>query len=423
MHILPADTYTVLNKTILNDQDRKLLVMLYQPIIGTTSINLYFTLWSYLDKTELFSEEWTHHHLMTSMRIKLIEIEEARKKLEAIGLLRTYLKQGNINQYIYELYSPVGAYEFFNNPVLSISLYNNIGVTEYEKILEYFKMPRLNLKEYTDITSCFSDVFEATDMHYFESSIEDIRRTNSRKLELNAKIDITTIISMIPEEMLNSKSMTKETKELLYRLSFIYNYNDDEMRELIRNSLSDKRTIDKVLLKKNARKFYQFEHSGKLPSLLYRNQPEYLRKPMGDNSKKAKIIYQFETTTPYDFLLSKYNGAKPTKNDVTILEYLLVDMNLNPGVVNVLVDYVLKINNNKLIRSFVEVIASQWAKSKVETVDSAMSLAEKEYKNRKNYETKTVSKKESKPTWFNQEIESSKASLEEQKEMEKLLSR
>ncbi len=423
MHILPADTYTVLNKTILNDQDRKLLVMLYQPIIGTTSINLYFTLWSYLDKTELFSEEWTHHHLMTSMRIKLIEIEEARKKLEAIGLLRTYLKQGNINQYIYELYSPVGAYEFFNNPVLSISLYNNIGVTEYEKILEYFKMPRLNLKEYTDITSCFSDVFEATDMHYFESSIEDIRRTNSRKLELNAKIDITTIISMIPEEMLNSKSITKETKELLYRLSFIYNYNDDEMRELIRNSLSDKRTIDKVLLKKNARKFYQFEHSGKLPSLLYRNQPEYLRKPMGDNSKKAKIIYQFETTTPYDFLLSKYNGAKPTKNDVTILEYLLVDMNLNPGVVNVLVDYVLKINNNKLIRSFVEVIASQWAKSKVETVDSAMSLAEKEYKNRKNYETKTVSKKESKPTWFNQEIESSKASLEEQKEMEKLLSR
>lgn len=423
MHILPADTYTVLNKTILNDQDRKLLVMLYQPIIGTTSINLYFTLWSYLDKTELFSEEWTHHHLMTSMRIKLIEIEEARKKLEAIGLLRTYLKQGNINQYIYELYSPVGAYEFFNNPVLSISLYNNIGVTEYEKILEYFKMPRLNLKEYTDITSCFSDVFEATDMHYFESSIEDIRRTNSRKLELNAKIDITTIISMIPEEMLNSKSMTKETKELLYRLSFIYNYNDDEMRELIRNSLSDKRTIDKVLLKKNARKFYQFEHSGKLPSLLYRNQPEYLRKPMGDNSKKAKIIYQFETTTPYDFLLSKYNGVKPSKNDVTILEYLLVDMNLNPGVVNVLVDYVLKINNNKLIKSFVEVIASQWAKSKVETVDSAMSLAEKEYKNRKNYETKTVSKKESKPTWFNQEIESSKASLEEQKEMEKLLSR
>lgn len=423
MHILPADTYTVLNKTILNDQDRKLLIMLYQPIIGTTSINLYFTLWSYLDKTELFSEEWTHHHLMTSMRMKLSEIEEARKKLEAIGLLRSYLKKGNINQYIYELYSPVSAYEFFNNPVLSISLYNNIGVTEFEKLVEYFKMPRLNLKEYTDITSCFSDVFEATDMNHFESSIEDIRRMSTRKLELNAKIDIPTILSMIPEEMLNTKGITKDTKELLYRLSFIYNYNDDEMRELIRNSISDKKTIDKVLLKKNARKFYQFEHSGKLPSLLYRNQPEYLRKPLGDQSKRAKIIYQFETTTPYDFLLSKYNGSKPSKNDVLILEYLLVDMNLNPGVVNVLIDYILKINNNKLIKAFVETIASQWAKSKIETVEAAMIFAEKEYKNRRTFEPKMKQKKELNPSWFHQEIESSNASLEEQKEMEKLLSR
>ena len=68
-----------------------------------------------------------------------------------------------------------------------------------------------------------------------------------------------------------------------------------------------------------------------------------------------------------------------------------MDMNLKPGVVNVLIDYVLKINNNKLTRNFIEIIASQWAKSKVETVESAMKIAEKEYKNRKKYLRKKLS--------------------------------
>lgn len=377
MHILPADTFTVLNKTILNDQDRRLLVMLYQPILGTSSINLYFTLWSYLDQTELFSLEWTHHHLMTAMRLKLGEIEEARKKLEAIGLLKSYVKKGNINQYVYALYSPVSAYEFFNNPILSISLYHNVGATEYEKIQEFFKMPKLNLRDYQEVTCSFHEMFETTDLSSYEGVHEEIRRSNSLRLELSSKLDMNNIFSMIPEEMLHTKSITKDTKELIYRLSFIYDYDDDEMRDLIRNSLTERRTIDKEQLKRNARKFYQFEHSGKLPTILYRNQPEYLRKAEGDHSKKAKIIYQFETTTPYDFLLSKYNGSRPSKADLSILEYLLIDMNLKPGVVNVLVDYVLKINQNKLIRSFVEAIASQWAKSKVETVEAAMMLAEK----------------------------------------------
>ena len=39
--ILPADSYMVINKTILNELDNKILTMLYQPIIGTTAVNLY----------------------------------------------------------------------------------------------------------------------------------------------------------------------------------------------------------------------------------------------------------------------------------------------------------------------------------------------------------------------------------------------
>jgi len=417
--VLPADTFIVLNKTILNEYDRKLLIMLYQPIIGYKATSLYFSLWMYLDKREIMSNEFTHHQLMMTMQLKLSEIVEAREKLEAIGLLKTYVRKSNINNFVYEIYSPISAYEFLNNPVLVTALYNNIGKNEYEKIIEYYKVPRISLKEYEEITCSFNEIFKSVNISGFER-LENVNKYSSNKIKVESKIDLENIISLIPEELFNVRSLTNETKELINKISFIYNYDDVRMSELIRESLTDKKTIDKQALKINSRKYYQFENSGKLPSLVYRTQPEYLRKPVGDTSNRAKIIYQFETTTPYDYLQSKYKNSKPSKTDIAILEYLLLDMNLNAGVVNVLVDYVLKINNNKLSKNFVDAIASQWAKSKIETVEEAMKIAEKEYKNKK---INKKAKKEEKPIWFNQNIEENTASEEEIKEMEKMFSK
>jgi chromosome replication initiation : membrane attachment protein len=418
--VLPADTFIVFNKTILHDEDRKILLMLYQPIIGYQAISLYFTLWNNLDRREIFSKECTHHLLMTNMQLRLSSIVEARERLEAVGLLKTYLKKQNINNFVYELYSPISPYDFLNNPVLATTLFNNVGKYEYEKILEYYQVPKINLKEYEEITCSFTDIFESSNVTEFEIVTSNLQKYSSNKLNITPKIDLDNIVSLIPDDMLNVRSLTKDTKDLIYKISFIYNYDDACMSELIRNSLNDKKMIDKKMLRIQSRKLYQFENSGKLPSLMYRNQPEYLRKPVGDVSKKAKIIYQFETTSPYDFLASKYNGSKPSKSDLGILEFLLLDMNLNPGVVNVLVDFVLKIDHNKLTKSYVEKIASQWAKSKIETVEEAMTIAETEYKNRRKVK-KNPKVLEEKPSWFDQDIEKQQANLEEQKEIEKML--
>lgn len=420
--VLPADTYVVVNKTILNDQDRKLLTMLYQPIIGSVATNLYFSLWSNLDRNEIVSMEYTHHYLMANMQLNLDEIIEARERLEGIGLIKVFLREDNINHYLYELYSPVSSYEFFNNPILNTAFYSNVGKQEYEKAVSYFSVPRINMKDYEEITCSFHEIFSSCALTPIENN-NNIKRLNRLGLNFNPTIDLNNILSKIPEEMINIKGITKETKEFLYKISYIYNLNDETFSGIIRNSLNERHLIDKKLLRDNCRKYYSFENSGKLPSLIYRNQPEYLRKPIGDVSKRAKLIYMFETTSPYDFLTLKNNNVKPTKLELSILEMLLIDFELNPGVVNVLVDYVLKINNNKLIKSFVETIASQWKRSKIETVEEAMKIAEKEYKNRHSkIVTKSVRKiEENAPEWFNKEIEVKELSQEEQKAFEERL--
>ena len=423
VNILPADTYIVINRTILTDHTRKILTMLYQPIIGSFSCNLFFTLWMDLDKNEFMSEEETHHHLMTSTGLSLNELVMAREKLEAVGLLKTYYKEREeANNYIYELFSPLDANEFFSHPVLNIVLYNSVGKKEYERIMNYFKIPKLNLSEYDDITKMFSEVYESTPLTVFENNLQNIKTNNKIGIKIDNKIDFDLLISSIPKETISDKTFNKDNKKLINDLAFIYNLDLDEIKNIILSSLNEKLLIDKTNLRKNARNYYQYQNNGKLPSLIYQNQPEYLRSPIGKDSKRAKMIYTFETVSPYNFLKSKNNGAKPTDRDLKLIESLRLDLELQPAVINVLLDYALMVNNNKLNKNFIEAIASQWKRLKIETAEEAMDQALKESK-KKNSTTKTYSKKEAiVPEWFGKEIEKEDITVEDEDEMKILLS-
>ena len=266
--ILPADSYIVINKTILNENDRKLISQLYQPIIGYTAVSLYFTLIDDLEELKLISNELTHHHLMTTMQLKLTSIIDARKRLEACGLLKTYIKnEVHIHSYVYLLYSPISAQEFFNHPILNIVLYNNLGKKEYERLVNYYKIPRYNLKEYTDITANFSDIFKSSIGNSL-GTVEDVVSKNSNHLTLTDQIDFDLLISSLPKSMVNERCFSKDARELINSLSFVYHLDDLTMQGLVRNAINEKGLIDKTELRKSCRNYYQFDQGGSLPTLV-----------------------------------------------------------------------------------------------------------------------------------------------------------
>ncbi|PWL72196.1 MAG: hypothetical protein DBY23_02585 [Bacillota bacterium] len=426
--ILPADIYMVVNKTVITSTDRKIITMLYQPIIGHVATSLYFTLCDDLDKREVMSEELTHYHLMMTMQLKLESIVIAREKLEAIGLLKTFFKKENVNTYVYQLYSPLSAAEFLNHPILNVVLYNNLGKKEYQKVVSYFKIPRINLKDYQEITKQFDEVFTPVPGNSITEN-DDIADTNKNRPTLMHQIDFNLLISSIPESMISPNCFNNDVKELINNLSYAYGIDDLTMQGIVRDSLNERGLIDKNELRKNARNYYQFEQGGRLPTLIYTTQPEYLRSPTGDASNWAKMVYTFETVTPYDYLKSKYKNGEPSARDLRLIESLLTDMKLKPGVVNVLIAYILKINNQKLSKNYVETIAGQWKRLNIETVEDAMRLSEKEHKRVKkkleaNKKTKPVETKQKEapvPDWFNKELDTVGISSEEQKELDDII--
>ena len=413
--LLPADTYIVVNKTILTEYDKKVIIDLYQPLIGPLAISLYLTLISDLNKDLKVSDNYSHHHLMVNLKSGLDIIKKARNSLEAVGLIKTLVKiNENQNNYIYQIYSPLTPNEFFNHPILNIILYNNVGDIEYDKLTEYYKRIQIDTKDYKDISATLNTTYKTVN----NILKKDIIDKESIGTNVGNTIDFDMLISSIPNNIISNKAFNKKTRELINNLSFVYDIDNLRMIDLVRLSIDDNGMINKDKLISNIRKYYDFNNNGALPTLIYRTQPDYLKQGYNDNSNRGKMLYVFENTSPYDFLMGKYKGVKPTSRDLKLLEYLALELKMQPAVINVLIDYVLRINDNKLNKSYVETIAGEWVRSNITTAKDAMERAEKQHKKNK---MKIVKKQENIPVWFNEKNDSQDITDKDKQELDNLL--
>lgn len=88
-------------------------------------------------------------------------------------------------------------------------------------------------------------------------------------------------------------------------------------------------------------------------------------------------------------------------------------------VMNVLVDYVLKRNQNKLSKNYIETIAAHWSREGITSAKQAMQIAKREHtiyetwKQKKNQTQKKRQRtKEVLPKWFQDEREQKKQTQE-----------
>ena len=102
-----CDFYEVRLGSVLSDSDRNVLINLYQPIVGPVAIALFFKFWS---DAEVDQEKgfYSIDKLITYMHVTSDIVLNARRHLEAMGLIKTYVKEINDERkcYMFCLYSP-----------------------------------------------------------------------------------------------------------------------------------------------------------------------------------------------------------------------------------------------------------------------------------------------------------------------------
>lgn len=418
--IIPADQYIVSIDGPANEGDLKVLSFLYQPLIGPISISLYLTLKSQIHINRLHSEPASHYYIMNLLDLNLGEIYNARKKLEAIGLMESFVKHdGDSREFIYILKPPLSPRQFFTDGLLNIYLYQKVGRDYYHRLKQDFSDGAINIKEFNNITMPFQQVFSSSHSFSYRDKMDEVDSDTILPTRVEAEpitvypefFDFELFIAGLDEAIVPRKSITPDVREVIVKLAFLYGIDAIQMKNIVMRSLDNNNEVDLEKLRKTARDWYTLEHYNSLPKLIDRTQsPIYESEMDVPKTQEDRLIRYLETVSPRQVLTDVSDGSEPAESDLRLVEDIMLNQKLNSGVVNVLIQYCMLRTDMKLTRSFVETIASHWARKKVKTVKEAMELAKEEHRkyvewqqNKKNEPKKTKRKNvrtEKVPKWL-----------------------
>ncbi|UII55137.1 replication initiation and membrane attachment family protein [Cytobacillus spongiae] len=430
--MVPVDRYKVASNGLIHEYDRKILTYLYQPLIGSSCFSLYMTLWGELEDNRLWSESNSHHSIMSIMDMNMKEIYEARLKLEGIGLLKTYThKEEDARSFIYELQPPLTPEQFFLDGMLNIYLYRKVGKNQFLRLKRFFSDAILDRNdEFQDVTRSFQEVFMSATPTHLSSNKEMkedlgglsgqrfVGRAETKEIKIiSTDFNFDLLLAGLKESLIPKDALTDKVREAISKLAFLYTIDPIQMKNILLSAVTPDNSIDIEELRKAARDWFQLEHNDQLPSLTDRVQPQlYVSQSEGPpQTKEEELVHYLEKTSPRQLLVDISGGSEPSKSDLQIIEEVMFQQKLLPGVINVLIQYVMLKTDMKLTKGYVEKIASHWARKKITHVKEAMELAKREHRQYldwaegKNSPKPRVSNRkkpvrtEQLPDWFNEQ--------------------
>ena len=363
--------------SLIADYDRDTLSNLYQPMIGYEALALYMTLWSEANN-EKISPLCTHEQIFLRMRIPAGAYVEARKYLEATGLLKTFISQGqDFKIYHYELYAPKSPRGFFDDALLYGMLIKSIGENNANRLKNiYLIEPKHDYGE--EITTRFEEMFHPSfnDDAFIEATdgASKVKGRNSGKIKGQFSYELffqsLSEISQIKDTAFN-KSEMKEVE----RLATLNGVKEEDVAKMV-NQLYDAtkskgHRIDFEQLSKlmQEKVDYKYRRGGKTNNA----EPNL----MSGTSDLARKINLMETKSPREYLSFLQNGTKPATADLKIINDLSKNYHLPNPVINAVVDYVLYKADNVLNRPYAEKVAVSLVRENILTAVDAMNYLKK----------------------------------------------
>ncbi|CAM5201552.1 Replicative DNA helicase loader DnaB OS=Ureibacillus acetophenoni OX=614649 GN=SAMN05877842_102473 PE=4 SV=1 [Ureibacillus acetophenoni] len=372
----PADHFEISIPQFLSAHERQLITLFYQPLTGLEAICFYNTLWA--EGEEGSNITFNHYHLMNVLNMPIGKVFEARIALEAIGLLRTYRKDTiDGRSFIYELMRPIEAQSFFQDPLLSMFLYSKIGEQAYRNLKTRYLKPN-KTESYTEVSRTFVDVFKPV----HKNVPKDLQVSGTtRKKDVPFyyhQFDFNLLFSGLSEHLVPTSAITPEVRESIAKLAFLYQLTPLDMQKVVILAIDENLKIQDERLKKAALEYYQLTISKDLPNFS-KTFEESKQEKESTPSKEQELLHYYETTSPIDHLRNLNNGKEPTPYIRELVENLFIKHGMNPGVVNVLIDYVMLQTDKKLPKNFVETIADHWNRKNIRTAQEAMEFARLEH--------------------------------------------
>lgn len=262
---------------------------------------------------------------------------------------------------------PLSPQEFMNHRILNSLLKERLK-DEYEKTVATFQVYNVNLNDYQEITSSFTDVFE---IHLNDKKVLQTKKYKQKiHNSIENNYDLTLFYQGLENLQLSKKMFTADDEKAIQQLGILYHINALDMQDLVKQSMVENH-LNSRLLAQNCRNYYDLKIPEKFTEVFHKQSPLLQSEKQGESSLQ-KHIYYLENISPYDLLKDKMGGKEPLKRDLQVIESVLTTLQLEPGVVNVLIETTLQKCDQSLPKNFIEALGSQWKRKKIKTVQEAI---------------------------------------------------
>lgn len=368
------DFLEVIGESIISNVDIDVLSRLYQPIIGYKASMLYLTLVNYINYQE--GEVITHENIFKLMQIDPGDFLNARKALEACGLMKSYLKLDNDTKYYtYVIYAPKSPKDFFTDVLFKGMLVKYVGEKEATKLALHYKV-EVDLKGSKDISANFVEVFQPDldDASFDAKMPTNLKDTKAIKVDTEFSFE-DFFTHLKTAMMIREDAFSKEECDEIERIATLYGLDTITTCDIVAQSYDESKKkgfrLDMVAL--NERAMMQSKYA--IIERKNRRNETFIRS--SGRTAVANEIDLMSKLSPRLFLELKQDGVPAATSDLSILNYLSQHMDLNNETINALIDYCLKACNNRLNRSYIEKVATSLKRAKVNNAIDAMSYFNK----------------------------------------------
>lgn len=369
MKLYLSDLYRVEISYPLDEVQNDILYYCYQPIIGGQALQLYMMLTVEGKRMNRFLKPSSLSRLTSFIGMNLQDLEKAFQTLEGIGLLKTFVYYENdLTQYVYQLQSPLTLQAFFKNQILSSLLQESLSQEDFERTVQYFETSHEDLSQYEEVTAGFTDVFEIRVQRGKKPlKLKEMKEKQSQNITLDYDMDL--FYKSLADYQVNKSKLTSEDIQFLIQLANVYAIDAFTLAGFVKDAMETK-GLNRQLCKTKLKNYYEADSASKLKEVYYK-QPLQYKTQQNDQSTLALHMQYLDNISPYDLLKEKQGGAEPVYHDLTIIETLMMQLGLKPAVVNVLIEYVLGKNQNRLSKRYCEAIGASFARKHVETAMDA----------------------------------------------------
>ncbi|MFA5421237.1 MAG: DnaD domain protein [Bacilli bacterium] len=407
-YISEKDYYETRLASLISDIDREVLMELYQPLIGHKSTAIFLSLFHEKAKASEV-DTFDHAHLFDKLQISAGEFFTARRALEAVGLLKTFLKEeSGIRYYVYVLHAPKSPREFFDDVLFKGLLIKYVGEKEAKRLALSYKAD-FSAKGFDDVTSSFVDTFNPDyDDPIFRKDLKiDVKGRKTGRVETS--FDFDAFFSALEKGgQIKPDVLTKKDLKEIERLAALFSLDELTMADIVLDAYDSENKAQRINFQRVSDRA---KEEVKFPFFHRKKNGE--RSKVNSDSELAIKIKLMDSMAPGDYLRIKQNNTAPSRADLDLVDDLSKHFGFSHGVINALVDYVLAKANNVFSRRYTEKIASSLAREGVTTAIDTM-----------NYLTKINSAwKSDRPAFTRKDVETGKLKEEEisDEELEKIL--